>query len=57
MPPSAFAGNTTFDQKKGILVINLVQKNENGKVKTEERNIFSGLCASGVLKKNYFSYP
>lgn len=57
MPPSAFAANTSFDQKKGTSIINSVQKDENGKVKTEERNVFSGLCASGVLKKNYFSYP
>lgn len=33
-----------------------VEKDQNGKVKTEERNIFSGITASGVLKKSYFNY-
>ena len=34
----------------------LVVKDENGRVKTEERNVFSGITASGVLKKTFFNY-
>lgn len=35
MPPSAFAGHTSFEQKTSNKFINSVQKDSNGKVKTE----------------------
>ena len=31
-------------------------KDENGRVKTEPRNIYSGPTKTGSLKKNFFSY-
>lgn len=34
----------------------VVIRDENGKVKTENRNLFSGVTATGVLQKSFFSY-
>jgi hypothetical protein len=34
IPPSAFAGNTSFEQKNSTSFFISVQKDENGKVKT-----------------------
>lgn len=34
----------------------LPHKDSDGKVPTEPRNIYSGITASGMVKKSYFSY-
>lgn len=44
------------NRRKVLWKINVVIKDENGKVKTEDRNIFPGVCTTGVLKKNFFNY-
>jgi hypothetical protein len=56
LPPSATAGHTAFFQKKGNILIIIVIRDENGKVKTEERNIFSGTTSSGMLRNSFFKY-
>eukprot|EP00919_Chromeraceae_sp_WS-2016_P071602 GHVR01169539.1.p1 GENE.GHVR01169539.1~~GHVR01169539.1.p1 ORF type:complete len:102 (-),score=6.69 GHVR01169539.1:45-350(-) len=56
IPPSHAAGDTCFEQKKGrFYVMASAAKDSNGRVKVQDRNIFSGLTASGVLKKSNFS--
>jgi hypothetical protein len=43
-------------KRKVIYLITPVNKDENGKIKTEERNIYSGINSTGNIKKSYFSY-
>lgn len=50
IPPSHTAGKTDFSRTAS-------RKNNDGRVVTENRNIFSGGNSTGVLNKNYFSVP
>jgi hypothetical protein len=50
IPPSHTAAKSDFNAKSS-------HKNSDGKVITEERNIFSGPTSSGIGKKTYFSVP
>jgi hypothetical protein len=45
-----------INKKKVCAYLHAAIKNYNGQVKTEQRNIFSGVTASGILKKCYFHY-
>ena len=56
MPPCATAGHNAFEQKTGNFDWNLVIKDENGKVKTQERGIYPGRENTGMLKKSFFKY-
>lgn len=56
IPPSHRAAVTDYSKKKGICSFYLVVKDESGKVKTYQRNIYSGTNSTGSLRKNYFSY-
>lgn len=50
IPPSHTAGKTDFS-------ITACHKNNDGRVVTENRNIYSGCISTGILNKNYFSVP
>lgn len=56
LPPSSRAANTEYFQKKGSRGDIAASKDENGRVKTKERNIYSGATSSGTLKKSFFQY-
>lgn len=48
--PSHTAGKTDYNKKQ-------CRKSSDGRVRVENRNIFSGTTSSGVLKKSFFSVP
>lgn len=50
IPPSHTAAKTDFCKKKPL-------KTSDGRVMTSNRNIFSGITSSGILKKTFFSVP
>lgn len=50
IPPSHTAAKTDFSKPK-------CRKNNDGRVEVDMKNILSGTCSSGVLKKSFFSVP
>lgn len=53
--PSHTAAITDYAQKKGNFLNYSAQKDDNGKVKTQPRGIFSGSKSAKVLNKTCFS--
>lgn len=51
IPPSHTAAKTDYATGSKC------RKNGDGRVDTEQRNIFSGGTSTGILKKAYFSVP